>query len=556
MLALAELSVLCDADHDVGRDLRVVTDRSLEASRTGEDGLELDADRADFAKLAIASLALVAAIAVARGRRVPAIVPALLAAGSLGAYTGFGAYHHGRFVHDHDVFHYFVGAKYFPALGYDRLYACASVAEAEAGFPQRVGLRPLRDLATNHVVSGEGALGRAAECHGAFTEQGWHDFARDVRAFANASGVAAWNRVLKDHGFNASPAWIAPARAVVSRLSASSPWVLGRGNSPLGIAGLDPLLLLAAFGVTLWAFGPLPASLAVVVFGCNPLSEFSWVGGGFLRQLWFATLLVAIGLLHRRRWLSAGIGLGLAAALQLFPAVCLAGIALPAFVEFARTRRIDPGVRRALSAAVITLALVVPLSTWGSGRSDAWSAFAANTRKHAATPSANLVGLPAALSFRMDTRASVLFDASAVDGHAPVRQARLQNYRRVRAVHWISLGVGLWLFARRARRSPMNPWEAAALALALVPLAVDASSYYTEWLAALALVGHRVPRVWLALLSMVVVALGARMIVGDAEPDVAFAVASWILCGGSLAALLGAQSAGSELQPAATAVAR
>jgi hypothetical protein len=227
-----------------------------------------------------------------------------------------------------------------------------------------------------------------------------------------------------------------------------------------------------------------------------------------------------------------------------------------AAVDWWRTRRIEGDLRRTLVAAIATIALVVPLSGWASGNPGAWRAFVANTEKHAATPSANLVGLPAVLSFRMDTRSSVLFDASAVDGHAPVRQARLDNYRRLRFVHWLALGVGLLLFARRALRTRLEPWEAATLALALVPLAVDLSSYYTEYLAVIALLGHRTPRVRPVVLATVAASLLGQLLLASADPDIVYAVGSGILVAGTIAVLIAAQGvAVSAVSPASSGAA-
>ena len=53
------------------------------------------------------------------------------------AYFNFGAFHFdGLRVHLWDMTHYYLGAKYFGELGYDGLYECIAVADAESGWPQ------------------------------------------------------------------------------------------------------------------------------------------------------------------------------------------------------------------------------------------------------------------------------------------------------------------------------------------------------------------------------------------------------------------------------------
>lgn len=62
-----------------------------------------------------------------RGRR---RLFALLGLVSALTYFNFGAFHFGVFIHAWDTFHYYMGAKYFRELSYDRLYDCATVADA------------------------------------------------------------------------------------------------------------------------------------------------------------------------------------------------------------------------------------------------------------------------------------------------------------------------------------------------------------------------------------------------------------------------------------------
>src|SRR5450830_274796 len=47
------------------------------------------------------------------------------------AYYNFGLFHGGGYVHHWETFHYVLGSKYFPALGYARLYAASFLADAE-----------------------------------------------------------------------------------------------------------------------------------------------------------------------------------------------------------------------------------------------------------------------------------------------------------------------------------------------------------------------------------------------------------------------------------------
>ena len=43
---------------------------------------------------------------------------------AVATYFNFGAFHFGKFVHNWDTFHYYVGAKYFSELRYDGFVGC------------------------------------------------------------------------------------------------------------------------------------------------------------------------------------------------------------------------------------------------------------------------------------------------------------------------------------------------------------------------------------------------------------------------------------------------
>src|SRR5690606_39088007 len=43
---------------------------------------------------------------------------------SLALWWELFSFHRGRYLHSWDFGHYYIGAKYFPELGYDRLYEC------------------------------------------------------------------------------------------------------------------------------------------------------------------------------------------------------------------------------------------------------------------------------------------------------------------------------------------------------------------------------------------------------------------------------------------------
>lgn len=564
-LTLTELSVSCRHDAQPRRGLvsndppRAPPGSSwLPGLLSALTGLPaISPEGASLLKLALvaASLGLLG-FELRRGRRW-ALPWVLIGVAAVGVYLNLGAYRYPEFVHDHDVFHYFVGAKYFPELGYDKIYQCSAVAEADAGFEQRVRLRAQRDLRSNALVPGSEVLADRDVCRHRFSPDRWRAFKRDVAYFADGRSVADWHRILRDHGFNGSPTWVALARTVAGHLPANEATIGHRNAIFAGRVGsLDPLLLLLALVTLNWAFGLRTAALVAIVFACNPLADFAWIGGGFLREAWLVALAIGISLLKRHRYFLGGASLALSMLLQLLPVASLMGAVLAGIVAalaltWRRGRPSLPGattwLRAALNAiraegamgrllggAALTVVLLVPLSAWSAGEAHAWSAFAANTAKHAATPSGNLVGLGTLLSFRSATNVDALFDPSVADPFERTRAARVATRRSMRPIQAL-IGVGACgalVFGLRRRR---GLWWAGALGLCLVPLWLDTTCYYAAWLCIFALVAHDDERLGLAILGTVLALLIVRLTIARLGLDMA--IASAILLVGVAAVL-------------------
>lgn len=234
-------------------------------------------DASAVAKLAIAALAL-AGIAwdLARRRRAgrgaadaprpvdprPGRVLRVLGALGLLAYFNFGSFHFGGVtVHLWDSLHHYLGAKYIDELGYDGLYDCIAVADAEdPREASRAAQRTLTDLRTNRMTTAVDVVANPDRCRARFSPARWLDFQGDVAFFRARFPEADWQRVTGDHGFNASPVWLLAAHP----LAGDGPVTATR----LGVlAAIDPLLMLAALAVVVWAFGWERAALVAIVWG-------------------------------------------------------------------------------------------------------------------------------------------------------------------------------------------------------------------------------------------------------------------------------------------------
>ena len=125
--------------------------------------------------------------------------------GALASYPNFGVLHptqsgyRSGHIHYYDAFHYFMGAKYLPELGYSGLYEATLVAGRELG--AFGGINYIRDLTTyvprpTTTVAPEPIRSR-------FSRARWETFKRDLAFFGPR--IDAWPELLVDRGYNDPP---------------------------------------------------------------------------------------------------------------------------------------------------------------------------------------------------------------------------------------------------------------------------------------------------------------------------------------------------------------
>jgi len=401
-----------------------------------------------------------------RRRRVALLA---LAAAALLAWPNLLNFHYTSVVHKWEFFHYYMGGKYLPELGYTRLYTCAAVVDAEDGIDLR-GLL-MRDLRDNRPVPATTLIARADECHSRFTPRRWDQFRHDLRFFRGALGEAAWTAVRNDHGFNGTPAW-ALVGGLLARSSPAS-W-----TQIHALAALDFLLLLAIFIVLGRVFGLEAACLGAAYWGLSTLARWGWTGGGFLRYDWIFWLVLGIAALRARRPALAGFALAWSSLLRVLPVYALAGLALKALVEVAQARSLRPlrRHRRFVAGGAAAAALVLASSSLAAGRASIWAEFADNSARHVATESVNMVGLPVFLAYHEATRIQLMTDPLLQDRHSTWTSSQDSALRAVRPTVVVAGLAFVLLLALAVRTVP--DWAALVLGLGLLPMLMKVSGYY------------------------------------------------------------------------------
>ncbi|MEO8196678.1 MAG: hypothetical protein ABI689_08145 [Thermoanaerobaculia bacterium] len=416
-------------------------------------------------------------------------------------YFNFGAFHFGSFIHGWDTFHYYLGAKYFRELSYDRLYDCATVADATrepadtvAAFASRnahATKRKIRNLRTNALESTAELLAHPERCTANFTPERWLSFRHDVAWFRNRESAGRWDEIFADHGFNATPVWTI-AGSIFANSGPASDRQIGL------LALIDPLYFAAMTAVLLWAFGIPGTAVGLLVLATDFPARFFWTGGAFLRWDWLFFSVAAVACLRRGRPFLGGAALAYAALLRVFPIFLATGPAAILVATLIRETRKGEGplgkrLRTAFTAralrpqlrfvagALVATAILVPASLALTGGPDAYRHFLANTVKHQRTPLTNHMGLRTVLSFRPDEIGRRLHEESAVEPWARWKEARLAAWSRSKGLAASIALLALALVAVGAVRH-RELWIGAALGAAFIPFAVELTSYYFAFL--------------------------------------------------------------------------
>ena len=225
-------------------------------------------------------------------RRTRDVLLALLGAASVLGWFNFGQFHHSVFLHYHEFFHYYLGSKYFPELGYTRLYQCVAAVDLEDGVGKDIRKQWVRDLQTNVAEPGSQLLADSAHCSEHFAPGRWSQFQQDVRWLRSRFTREGWLESIQDHGFNATPVWTATGRWLSNLAPASKVSVYA-----LGV--IDPALILVMWAMVWWAFGWRTMCVAMLWWGTNYAARWAWTGGAFMRADWLLLLVSAICLAKR-----------------------------------------------------------------------------------------------------------------------------------------------------------------------------------------------------------------------------------------------------------------
>lgn len=206
-----------------------------------------------------------------------------------------------------NVFHYYLGSKYYHELGYDQLYPCALQVARERADVQFGAYA--RDLAT-YRYRPAGSL----RCTATFTPARWHEFSSDMAWILARPGryPEMHEIILLDKGYNMLPTWTGLVEPLTNRAPV--------GSVAFWLLIWSELALLAGGIFLLWRARGLEAAAVAVLFMSTYWGTYGIMAGNLLQYIWLGAMLAGLACWHMDRRGAAGALLATAAALRIFPA--------------------------------------------------------------------------------------------------------------------------------------------------------------------------------------------------------------------------------------------
>jgi hypothetical protein len=421
--------------------------------------------------------------------------------GIMGVLLYFNTFKFGypKYYHRWDQYHYYMGAKYFPEIGYDGLYKCTAIAQDEIGTAMvdvdntgterpynlraevRKSDKKIRNLSgDNSLVPAIEFLNDPGQCTSRFTPARWEQYKRDVTFFSTSCYLDKyWTDMQQDHGYNPPPVW-----------TVAGYWLGNYRDASVGylqaLALIDVAYILAAFGALYWAFGWRVFAVAGIFFGTQSSAPFYWTGGALLRQDWLFFYVMAACLVRKKYPALAGAALVYAGLLRVFPGLAVLGWLVVAGWYIVKHKRMKPEHVRMLAGGTLAAALLIGTSLAVVGK-DSYQKFFHHTLKvHDQTPLTNHMGLRVLIGHdlgmdKSSGRMRYAKEPARLDPFATWKNMRVQRYIDYKPVAYTLMASTFLAFALVLRRVK-SMWVAQTLGGIWIILLSQLTCYYYSFM--------------------------------------------------------------------------
>jgi hypothetical protein len=303
-----------------------------------------------------------------KGKKSILICLAILAILSVIAYFDFGHYAPvGLYVNKHDFFHYYTGSKYFDEVGYYDLYSAVVVADAKGR--NHYFAKTVRDQRTYEFVPSRAILKDSTKYIELFSPERWMEFKEDIGYFRKKATRVKWRRMVRDKGYNPTPAWTLVANVITNAAPTDSAFRMRL------ILLLDPFLIIAMLTAIYFAFGLRTMLFATIFIGINYMTNPTHIKGSLLRLDWMAMIVMSVCFIKLRCYKISGVMLGYAAMMRIFPVIFLFGMGGKAFWDIVKKRKISRKYIEFFLGALLTIIILFGASVARHGGTHQWETF-------------------------------------------------------------------------------------------------------------------------------------------------------------------------------------
>ncbi len=382
-------------------------------------------------------------------------------------------------VHYHEFYHYYLGSKYFREFGYHDLYRATVIADFEDAGGRFEPEDLARDLETNRVDLRRGDIVRDRQrIDRSISRERWREFKSDVAFFRsrypNPRAAASFQL---DHGYNGTP-----LSTAILGLLAEQPWA--DLSTFIGHVRWLDLYLVLFLTCLVARFEGWELALGFLFFwSVNPLNEYGYIGGSYLRYDHFVALGLALLLFARRSLVLSGFFFSVAALLRLFPALFVLSLFGHDVLKGDARKGFPRNRKLYLSFGVTSLLLFGLTSTLDARHGvNAWTAFHRRIEEHASNLAPNRIGLRNLINYSHEQNVvNVRASQNRVwDLETARRFEARKGYYRLAA--GLLLGLALWQLRRGGAR------DAAVLGIGIAFTLLSLAHYYYAMLAIIPLV--------------------------------------------------------------------
>jgi hypothetical protein len=431
-----------------------------------------------------------------------------------------------KYWHRWDQYHYYMGAKYFPEIGYDGLYKCSAIAQHQLGVvtweeevdedPLPATASPLKKLqrglaetfgavptkmktrrldmkaeleakgktvrklgGDNLLIPVKELIDNPKQCIDRFSPERWEQYKKDVVFFRTTSDKKYWDDMQRDHGYNPPPVWTL-AGYLIGNLSDANVRFMQ------GLAMIDIAYLIGVFVALWWGFGWRVAAVGAIFWGTQSSAPFYWTGGAFLRQDWLFFLVLAAALTRKRHFKLAGAAMVYAGLLRIFPGLVVVGWLTVCGAYIWRHKKIRRDHLQTIIGGCIAAAVLMGASLAVVGK-DSYHKFYEHTLKvHDQTPLTNHMGLRVMVAHNVGTgkesgRMKYTKNTALVDPFETWKSMRLERYKKYRLVAYALIGATLAFFIYVVRRV-RSLWIAQCLGQIWIIMLSQLTCYYYSFM--------------------------------------------------------------------------